>query len=320
MTEYKLSRRMRKIVELTNEIYIRGEDRPSEEMIDEINNRSLEKKYLKILPKASRKILTSSFIIPVSSGVVTGYYFSNPHLTAMGLSPLIVYYHGGGWTFGNMEFYEAYLSHLAEVTGACILSIDYRLSPHFKFPIPVEDCYDALIWAAEGAKYWKIDPDRIFVAGDSAGGNLAAALVLMARDRGEFSPRKQILIYPALWNDYTDSSPFPSVKENGEGHMLTAAKMEEYLGLYEKNGEDRKNPYFAPLLETDLKGLPDTLILTAELDPLRDEGEEYARRLSAAGSNVVCHRIKKAFHGYFALGIKHMFVGESLGYIKDFIK
>ena len=111
MTDYKLSRRMRKIVEVTNDIYIRSEDRPPEEMIDQVNNMSLNKRLLKILPKGSKNILTSSYIIPVSSGVITGYYFSNPHLTAMGLSPLIIYYHGGGWTFGNMEFYEVFLSH-----------------------------------------------------------------------------------------------------------------------------------------------------------------------------------------------------------------
>ena len=294
MTEYKLSRRMRKIVELTNEIYIRGEDRPSEEMIDEINNRSLEKKYLKILPKASRKILTSSFIIPVSSGVVTGYYFSNPHLTAMGLSPLIVYYHGGGWTFGNMEFYEAYLSHLAEVTGACILSIDYRLSPHFKFPIPVEDCYDALIWAAEGAKYWKIDPDRIFVAGDSAGGNLAAVVSILARDRKGPSLAGQILLYPI-----TDGRlRTMSLEEHADTPMLNAKRLSFYIDTYAREPKDILSPMFSPLLATDLSRLPPALIITAELDPLSDDGRLYADALNQAGSKANALMVKGAYHGF----------------------
>ena len=294
MTEYKLSRRMRKIVELTNEIYIRGEDRPSEEMIDEINNRSLEKKYLKILPKASRKILTSSFIIPVSSGVVTGYYFSNPHLTAMGLSPLIVYYHGGGWTFGNMEFYEAYLSHLAEVTGACILSIDYRLSPHFKFPIPVEDCYDALIWAAEGAKYWKIDPDRIFVAGDSAGGNLAAVVSILARDRKGPSLAGQILLYPI-----TDGRlRTMSLEEHADTPMLNAKRLSFYIDTYAREPKDILSPAFSPLLAPDKTRLPPALIITAEIDPLMDDGCLYAMELEKAETEVKAFTAPGAFHGF----------------------
>ena len=240
--------------------------------------------------------------------------------SAGGSRGVILFLHGGGWVTESVDTYERICALMARETGMQVLAVEYRRAPEDRFPAALNDCYTAAMALYSGELVEGAGEENIVIMGDSAGGNLAAALVLMARDRGEFSPRKQILIYPALWNDYTDSSPFPSVKENGEGHMLTAAKMEEYLGLYEKNGEDRKNPYFAPLLETDLKGLPDTLILTAELDPLRDEGEEYARRLSAAGSNVVCHRIKKAFHGYFALGIKHMFVGESLGYIKDFIK
>ena len=240
--------------------------------------------------------------------------------SAGGSRGVILFLHGGRWVTEGVHSYESICALMARETGMQVLAVEYRRAPEDRFPTALNDCYAAAMALYSGELVEGAGEENIVIMGDSAGGNLAAALVLMARDRGEFSPRKQILIYPALWNDYTDSSPFPSVKENGEGHMLTAAKMEEYLGLYEKNGEDRKNPYFAPLLETDLKGLPDTLILTAELDPLRDEGEEYARRLSAAGSNVVCHRIKKAFHGYFALGIKHMFVGESLGYIKDFIK
>lgn len=240
--------------------------------------------------------------------------------SAGGSRGVILFLHGGGWVTESVDTYERICALMARETGMQVLAVEYRRAPEDRFPTALNDCYAAATALYSGELVEGAGEENIVIMGDSAGGNLAAALVLMARDRGEFSPRKQILIYPALWNDYTDSSPFPSVKENGEGHMLTAAKMEEYLGLYEKTGDDRKNPYFAPLLETDLKGLPDTLILTAELDPLRDEGEEYARRLSAAGSNVVCHRIKKAFHGYFALGIKHMFVGESLGYIKDFIK
>ena len=143
---------------------------------------------------------------------------------------------------------------------------------------------------------------------------------MMARDRGEFYQKKQILIYPALNNCYTEESPFESVKTNGTGYLLTAEKMEDYLKLYESCPEDRKNPYFAPILEKDLRNMPDTLILTAEFDPLRDEGEAFGERLKAAGNRVEVHRIAGAFHGYFALGIKFLHVQESFAYVNRFLE
>ena len=135
-----------------------------------------------------------------------------------------------------------------------------------------------------------------------------------------FGAKKQILIYPALNNCYTEESPFESVKTNGTGYLLTAEKMEDYLKLYESCPEDRKNPYFAPILEKDLRNMPDTLILTAEFDPLRDEGEAFGERLKAAGNRVEVHRIAGAFHGYFALGIKFLHVQESFTYVNRFLE
>ena len=221
--------------------------------------------------------------------------------------PVILFFHGGGWVTESVENYQRVCARMAQSTGQIVASVEYRLAPEYRFPVGLMDCYAA-------AK------DRITIMGDSAGGNLAAAVCMMARDRGEFYPKKQILIYPALNNCYTEESPFESVKTNGTGYLLTAEKMEDYLKLYESCPEDRKNPYFAPILEKDLRNMPDTLILTAEFDPLRDEGEAFGERLKAAGNRVEVHRIAGAFHGYFALGIKFLHVQESFTYVNRFLE
>ncbi|WP_395025523.1 alpha/beta hydrolase fold domain-containing protein, partial [Robinsoniella sp.] len=135
-----------------------------------------------------------------------------------------------------------------------------------------------------------------------------------------FVPQRQILIYPAVSNDYSETSPFPSVQENGTDFLLTAKKMSDYLDLYQSCDEDRQSPYFAPLLAQDFSGLPRTLVITAEFDPLRDEGEEYARKLIEAGNAVEVHRIQDALHGFFALGIMSYHVQESFEIINSFLK
>ena len=136
----------------------------------------------------------------------------------------------------------------------------------------------------------------------------------------ELLPGKQILIYPAVNSCYTEKSPYKSVKTNGTGYLLTSVKMEDYVILYQRTEEDRKNPYFAPVLAENLQGLPDTLVLTAQYDPLRDEGEDYAKKLKRAGNLVEHHRIKGALHGYFALGIEHLYVQESFQYMNAFLR
>ena len=189
--------------------------------------------------------------------------------------PVLLFFHGGGWVTESVENYDRVCSRMAQSTGHIVMSVEYRLAPEYRFPVPLEDCYAAAKALYTGHLVLPADPDRITIIGDSAGGNLAAAVCLKARDTGEFIPKKQILIYPALNNCYTEGSPYKSVQENGEGYLLTAVKMEDYLKLYESSPEDRQNPYFAPILEKDLSHMPETLILTAEFDPLRDEGEEY---------------------------------------------
>ena len=233
--------------------------------------------------------------------------------------PVLLFFHGGGWVTESVENYDRVCSRMAQSTGHIVMSVEYRLAPEYRFPVPLEDCYAAAKALYTGHLVLPADPDRITIIGDSAGGNLAAAVCLKARDTGEFIPKKQILIYPALNNCYTEGSPYKSVQENGEGYLLTAVKMEDYLKLYESSPEDRQNSYFAPILEKDLSHMPETLILTAEFDPLRDEGEEYGKRLKEANNYVEIHRIPDALHGYFALGIRFLHVQESFEIMNRFL-
>ena len=233
--------------------------------------------------------------------------------------PVLLFFHGGGWVTESVENYDRGCSRMAQSTGHIVMSVEYRLAPEYRFPVPLEDCYAAAKALYTGHLVLPADPDRITIIGDSAGGNLAAAVCLKARDTGDFAPKKQILIYPAVSNCYTKKSPYKSVQENGQDYLLTAVKMEDYLKLYESSTEDRQNPYFAPILAKDLSHMPETLILTAEFDPLRDEGEEYGKRLKKANNYVEIHRIPDALHGYFALGIRFLHVQESFEIMNCFL-
>ena len=234
--------------------------------------------------------------------------------------PVLLFFHGGGWVTESVDNYDRVCARMSQSTGRIVASVQYRLAPEHPFPTGLLDCYAAARALFTNRFLLNTNPEEIAIIGDSAGGNLAAAVCLMARDTGEFTPEKQILIYPALNNCYTEQSPYPSGKENGEGYLLTAKKMENYLTLYQSSPKDRENPYFSPLLAKDLRNMPDTLILTAQFDPLRDEGEAYGEKLLAAGNKVEIHRIAEAFHGYFALGIKFLHVQESFEYMNAFLK
>ena len=218
---------------------------------------------------------------------------------------IFLFFHGGGWVSGDMDSYTAVCGALAEAMGRRVLSVDYRLAPEYRFPVGLEDCYaaayDLFMQCASPNSPIDALPEEIILIGDSAGGNLAAAVSLMAADRGEFTPRRQVLIYPALQNDFGPHSPYPSVHENRRGYLLTAEKVADYLSLYMQCEADLKNPYFSPLLATDLRGQPATLVITAAYDPLRDEGEAYAARLREAEVPVTLYRAPDVLHGFFSL-------------------
>ena len=236
-----------------------------------------------------------------------------------GEHPILLFFHGGGWVTGNIDTYDRACTHMAKLTGHVVVSVDYRLAPEHPFPAGLEDCYAVARDIFLDAQLLGVPAESITLIGDSAGGNLAAALSLLARDRGEFLPRRQILLYPATYNDHTARSPFPSVRENGEGYILTAKRIGEYMELYASCGADRKSPYFAPLLAEDLSGQPDTLIITAQYDPLRDEGEAYGKKLLAEGNRVKIHRIGEALHGFITLPPTLRVVKEAYDVINEFL-
>mgnify|MGYP000851681051 CR=1 FL=1 len=220
---------------------------------------------------------------------------------AEGKYPILLFFHGGGWVTGNIDSYNKVCTNMARLTNHIVVSVDYRLAPEHPFPAALEDCYEAARVLFCDENLLNVYKDDITLIGDSAGGNLAAALSLMARDKKEFKVRRQILIYPSTYNNHSETSPFPSIHENGTDYLLTSKRICDYMKLYISNEDDLKNPYLAPLLSEDFSNQPDTLIVTAEFDPLRDEGEEYGKKLRAANNKVEIYRIKDSLHGFFAL-------------------
>lgn len=205
--------------------------------------------------------------------------------------PGLVFAHGGGWFQCSLAVYDNPCRALANATGCVVLSVDYRLAPEHRFPIPLEDVYAALGWASRHAAMLDIDPARLGVGGDSAGGNLAAAVALLARDRAGPTVHHQLLLYPAL-DTVTDHD---SHRRFGEGHYLTTVLMQRCWDAYLNPG-DAANAYAVPARAQDLRGLPPATVLVCDYDPLRDEGEQYAARLAQAGVAVRCERLPGMIH------------------------
>jgi acetyl esterase len=212
--------------------------------------------------------------------------------------PILVYYHGGGWVIGSLDSHDAVCRSLAIGTPCIVVAVDYRLAPENKFPGAVVDAYAAAQWVAANAAGFGGDAQHIAVGGDSAGGNLAAVVAQMAHEHAAPALMFQLLIYPV-----TDAaSDTPSYRDNGAGYLLTDAMMEWFWNHYLPDGVDRASALHSPLRAKSLKGLPRALVITAEYDPLRDEGEAYAARLSEAGVAVKLTRYEGMIHGFFGLG------------------
>jgi acetyl esterase len=218
--------------------------------------------------------------------------------TGRGPFPVLVYFHGGGWVIGNLEAYDPTCRALTNAAGCMVVAMEYRLAPEHKFPAAPEDCYAALQWVAAHAAAMGGDPTRLAIGGDSAGGNLTAVVAQMVRDRGGPSLVYQLLVYPVT--DYNFDTA--SYRENADGYLLTKDAMVWFWNHYLRSAADGSNLLASPLRAQNLRGLPPALILTAEFDPLRDEGEAYAARLREAGVPVTLKRYNGMIHGFFSLG------------------
>jgi len=211
--------------------------------------------------------------------------------------PVLVYFHGGGWVLGSIETHDPICRELTRAVGCIVVSVDYRLAPEHPFPVPLEDCYAAVCWVARCASDINGDAQRLAVGGDSAGGNLAAAVALTARDRGTPSLAYQLLIYPVMDHAFDTGS----YRENGDGYFLTKDMMVWFWQHYLRHEAHGLHPQAAPLRAQNVYGLPSTLLLTAEFDPLRDEGEAYAKRMRAAGGEVEYRCYAGMIHGFLGL-------------------
>jgi len=215
-----------------------------------------------------------------------------------GPHPGLVFFHGGGFVIGSVDTHDGSCRSLCRQASCVVVSVDYRLAPEHPFPAAPEDCYAATCWVAENAARIGVDPTRLAVGGDSAGGNLAAVVSLMAREREGPALCFQLLIYPV-----TDCSfDTLSYRENAEGYFLTRDHMKWFWRQYLKDPGDGVHPHASPMRAEDLAGLPPALCVTAEFDPLRDEGEAYTERLRAAGVGATLSRYDGMFHGFFGMG------------------
>jgi acetyl esterase len=211
---------------------------------------------------------------------------------------VVVYFHGGGWVIGDLDTHDVLCRELANGSGAAVVAVDYRMGPEHRFPAAVDDCLAATRWLQREAIRLGLDPRRIAVGGDSAGGNLAAVVCLALRDAGAPAPAFQLLIYPA-----TDMRrQAPSHRTNGEGYLLTHETISYFHDHYIDNAAHDLDWRASPLLAPNLGGLPPALVISAGFDPLRDEGLAYAEALTAAGNRAAYVCFERQIHGFITMG------------------
>ncbi len=215
-----------------------------------------------------------------------------------GKLPVVVYFHGGGWVLGDVDTHDTLCRRLALLSGCVIVSVDYPLSPHARFPTAANECYSIVEFIARHAKRLEVDPERICVAGDSAGGNLAASVSLAAKEKAGPSIALQLLIYPVI-DSRCDSQ---SYEQYGDGFGLTKKGMQWFWGHYLEQPDHGDSPLASPCRSQDLANLPEAIVLIAEHDVLRDEGLAFSQQLLAAGVKCTVNHYDSLIHGFFHFG------------------
>jgi len=244
----------------------------------------------------ARDVNISTRELPLADAPLTARVYT-PQRASDGPRPLVVFFHGGGWVLGHVKSYDAVCSQIAAQVDAVVVSVDYRKAPEHRMPTAAEDAYAATVWLSANAHVLGVDGSRLAVAGDSAGGNLAAVVCLLARDRGGPPIAHQVLIYPST--DGTLSSP--SLGEHANGPILTLASIRAYRWHYLGPSGDERDVRVSPLLADDLSGLPPALVQSAQLDPIRDDAARYAEAMGRAGNEVRYTEYAGAPHGFISI-------------------
>jgi acetyl esterase len=275
---------------------VRAANRPAFETVGATAARQLFMDGRKALSPDPMPIAeTRDLAIPGPGGPIPARLYRS---AKTGTLPVLVFFHGGGWVVGNIESHDTVCRHIANRADCAVVSVDYRMGPEHKFPAAVDDCFAAAAWVPNNHAELGIDPGRLAVGGDSAGGNLAAVVSLLARDRGGPRIACQVLIYPA-----TDAAMrHDSIVRFAEGYVLTRSTMRWFYEQYLRTPDDGADWRVSPLLAADLSGLPPAFVLTAGYDPLRDEGDAYAARLAAAGVKVTHRPFAGQVHGFVTNG------------------
>lgn len=255
------------------------------------------KKAIAPMPLNVGKVEHRQILVPGNDRLLVRIYTPRSEKPPQGW-PVLVYYHGGGWVLATLDTYDASCRALCDATDAVVISVQYRQAPEHKFPAAPEDAFGAYLWAGKAASQLDIDPERIAVGGESAGGNLAAVVCLMARAHGEKLPLHQLLIYPVT--DIAGGAERESGLEYINAAPLSTALLSWMYSHYVPAGVDRTQPYLSPI-NANLEGMPPATVILADIDPLRSEGSAYARQLNKAGVLVNMKIFEGVTHEFFGL-------------------
>ncbi len=254
--------------------------------------------------------------VPAPHGAIPVRVYKPQTLPKADLAPVLIYYHGGGWVIGDLDSHDVVCKEIATKASLVVIAVDYRLAPEHKFPAAVDDCIAATEWAARNASKLGIDADKLFVGGDSAGGNLAAVVSMHARDNNGPRIKGQVLVYPV-----TDlAMNTASYKDPETGVLLTHSMMRWFRDHYLTDHKQIDDWRASPLRMSNLKGLPPAYVLTCGADPLHDEGEEFARRLKHAGNDVIHANYPGQFHAFLTMGRLLPESNKVVGEITDWLK